>query len=130
MDLAALTLFGRARYRVLACLFALDVAEALHLREIARRADLSPTATQYELRRLLAAGLVVQAGPAARPLYAANAKHPVAGELREMLRKLDAAREPAGRSGAITPRAAARASPLSSPTAGSPRPSARTCART
>lgn len=95
MDLAALTLFGRARYRVLACLFALDVAEALHLREIARRADLSPTATQYELRRLLAAGLVVQAGPAARPLYAANAKHPVAGELREMLRKLDAAREPA-----------------------------------
>ncbi|MEW6688620.1 MAG: winged helix-turn-helix domain-containing protein [Pseudomonadota bacterium] len=95
MDLAALTLFGRARYRVLACLFALGEAESLHLREIARRAGLSPTAAQYELRRLLAAGLVVQAGAAARPLYAANARHAVAPELREMIRKLDAAREPA-----------------------------------
>lgn len=95
MDLTALTLFGRARYRVLACLFALGAGERLHLREIARRAGLSPTAAQYELRRLLAAGLVLQAGIAARPTYAANARHAVAAELRAMLRKLDAAREPA-----------------------------------
>jgi DNA-binding Lrp family transcriptional regulator len=95
MDLAALTLFGRARYRMLACLFALGGVESLHLREIARRAGLSPTAAQYQLRRLLAAGLVVQTGAVARPLYAANARHLVAPELRAMIGKLDAAREPA-----------------------------------
>jgi len=94
VDLAALTLFGRARYRVLACLFALDEAEAIHLREISRRSGLSPTATQYELRRLLVAGLIRQTSSPARPLYAVNAKHPVAPELREMIRKLDATREP------------------------------------
>jgi DNA-binding Lrp family transcriptional regulator len=94
MDLGALTLFGRARYRVLACLYGLPASGALHLREIARRTGLSPAATQYELRRLLAAGLIAQAGATARPLYTANPRHPVAAELRDMLRKLDAAREP------------------------------------
>jgi DNA-binding Lrp family transcriptional regulator len=94
VDLAALTLFGRARYRVLACLLALEPAQSLHLREIARRAGLSPTAAQYELRRLELAGLVLRAGAPARPLYAFNGRHAVAPELRSMIGKLDAARAP------------------------------------
>ena len=90
MDLTALTLFGRARFRVLAALFALDATEAIHLRELARRAQVSPTAAQYELRALLPTGLVIQGGTEARPLYRPNRGHPVARELLAILRKLDA----------------------------------------
>ena len=93
MDLTALTLFGRARFRVLAALFGLADAETIHLRELARRAGVSPTAAQYELRALLPTGLVLRAGSDARPVYRANRGHPVAGELLGMIRKLDAARQ-------------------------------------
>ena len=95
MDLTALTLFGRARFRVLAVLFGLAGAETIHLRELARRAGLSPTAAQYELRALLPTGLALQEGAGARPVYRANRAHPVAGELLRMIRKLDAERQPA-----------------------------------
>lgn len=92
MDLTAQTLFGRARYLVLAGLFGLASTESIHLRELARRTGLSPTATQYELRLLLQAGLVRQEGSGGRPVYRANRKHPVAGELEAMIRKMDGAR--------------------------------------
>lgn len=94
MDITGLMLFGRARYKVLACLFGLREAEVIHLREIARRAGISPTATQYELRQLLLPGLIRQEGSAGRPVYSINGRHPIASELREMIRKLDATREP------------------------------------
>lgn len=93
MDITALTLFGRARYKVLAGLFGLGETESIHLRELARRTGLSPTATQYELRLLLSTGLVLQEGSGGRPVYRANRKHPVAGELQGMIRKMDGARE-------------------------------------
>jgi hypothetical protein len=93
MDITALTLFGRARYQVLAGLFGLGETETIHLRELARRTGLSPTATQYELRLLLQTGLVLQEGTGGRPLYRANRKHPVAGELQGMIRKMDGARQ-------------------------------------
>jgi len=93
MDTTALTLFGRARYKVLAGLFGLGETETIHLRELARRTGLSPTATQYELRLLLQAGLVLQEGSSGRPVYRANRKHPVAGELQGMIRKMDGAGE-------------------------------------
>ena len=92
MDLTALTLFGRARYHVLAVLFGLADADTIHLRELARRAGLSPTAAQYELQALLPTGLVMQEGTGARPVYRANRGHPVAGELLGIIRKLDAER--------------------------------------
>ncbi len=91
MDIAALTLFGRARYHVLACLFALKNGEAIHLREVARRCGVSPTAAQYELRLLVQAGLVEQQGSAARPLYRVNNDHAIAKELRTIIRKTHAA---------------------------------------
>jgi hypothetical protein len=93
MDTTALALFGRARYKVLAGLFGLGETEAIHLRELARRTALSPTATQYELRLLLTTGLVLQEGSAGRPVYRVNRKHPVAGELQGMIRKMDGAME-------------------------------------
>ena len=93
MDITAYTLFGRARYRVLAALFAISGKQhkdaSLHLREIARRAEISPTATQYELRRLLDTGLIVSVGEGRSRGYRANTLHPIYAELRSILRKTD-----------------------------------------
>ena len=88
-----MTLFGRARYKVLASLWGMRGTDAVHLRELARRIGISPTATQYELRVLVAAGLVIQDGSSGRSLYRANRKHLVAKELGAMIRRMDATRE-------------------------------------
>ena len=93
MDTIALTLFGRARYKVLACLWGMRDTDAIHLRELARRIGISPTATQYELRLLVATGLVLQDDSSGRSLYRANKKHLIAKELEGMIRKMDATRE-------------------------------------
>ena len=93
MDTTALTLFGRARFKVLAHLFGMPGTDAIHLRELARRIGISPTATQYELRLLVTTGLVLQDDSSGRPLYRGNRKHPIANELRGMIRKMDATRE-------------------------------------
>ena len=93
MDTTALTLFGRARYKVLACLWGMRDTDAVHLRELARRIGISPTATQYELRLLVATGLVLQDDSSGRTLYRANKKHLIAKELEGMIRKMDATRE-------------------------------------
>ena len=87
-----MTLFGRARYQVLACLFSLRKDDAIHLREIARRAGLSPTATQYELRRLTQAGIVQQESSGRNILYRINHTHPIARELRSIVEKTNAER--------------------------------------
>jgi DNA-binding transcriptional ArsR family regulator len=91
MDIAALTLFGRARYQVLATLFSLRDGEGLHLREIARRTDLSPTAVQYELRLLNDAGLVLRDESSGRSLYRIDMTHAIAKDLRTIVRKTSAA---------------------------------------
>jgi DNA-binding MarR family transcriptional regulator len=91
VDLAALTLFGRARYLVLACLLALKKGEGIHLREIARRASISPTAAQYELRLLVQAGLVEQEIARGRIRYRFNDGHAIARELRSIVGKTNAA---------------------------------------
>jgi hypothetical protein len=94
MNKTAQVLFGRARFQVLATLFTLDTRAAagyggtLHLREIARRVGISPSAAQYELRLLVQAGLVTVSGTASRPRYGANAASPVFRELRGMLKKM------------------------------------------
>jgi DNA-binding transcriptional ArsR family regulator len=87
MDLLGATLFGRARYKVLAALFALAPSTGVHLRELARRTGLSPTATQYELRLLEQAGLVERDDGSGRVLYRVRATHPVAAELRSIIAK-------------------------------------------
>lgn len=94
MDITACTLFGRARYRVLSALFAIagkqKAATSLHLREIARRAQISPTATQYELRKLSDADLIVTVGEGRTRTYAPNLDSSIYSELRAILRKTDA----------------------------------------
>ena len=94
MDLTALTLFGRARFCVLAELFALETHETVHLRELARRTGLSPTAVQYELRALLPTGLLLQEGAGSRPVYRLNRAHPIASDLLAIVRKLKPSRGP------------------------------------
>lgn len=93
MDTTALALFGRARFKVLANLFGMRDTDAIHLRELARRIGISPTATQYELRLLVTTGLVVQDDSCGRPMYRSNKKHPIAKELNGMIQKMDATRE-------------------------------------
>lgn len=90
MDMTALLLFGRARFKVLACLFGLREMESISLRELARRTGLSPTATQYELRLLLQTGLIIKDGSVGRPVYRGNAGHAIAAELVQIIRKTDA----------------------------------------
>ena len=90
MDMTALLLFGRARFKVLASLFGLREMESISLRELARRTELSPTATQYELRLLLQTGLIIKDGSVGRPVYRGNAGHAIAAELVQIIRKTDA----------------------------------------
>jgi DNA-binding transcriptional ArsR family regulator len=87
MDLIGATLFGRARYQVLAGLFALPANAGVHLRELARRTGLSPTATQYELRLLEQAGLAERDDSSGRVLYRVRTNHPVAAEVRSIIAK-------------------------------------------
>lgn len=91
MDIAALTLFGRARYQVLEALFSLRAGAGLHLREIARRTGLSPTAVQYELRLLGDAGLAVRDDSSGRNLYRIDFAHAIAKDLQAIVRKTSAA---------------------------------------
>lgn len=93
MDTALYLLFGRARASVLNALHrAADEDTPLHLREIARRAALSPSAVQYELRLLSQLDLVKDIGTDSRPLYVLNREHALFADLRNLFaRKAEAA---------------------------------------
>lgn len=89
MNTALPLLFGRVRAAVLQALHhAAD--ETVHLRELARRAGVSPTATQYELRLLSQLDMVRDAGTLARPLYQLNREHPLYRDLRAMFTRGEA----------------------------------------
>ncbi|OGA37108.1 MAG: hypothetical protein A3G80_07835 [Betaproteobacteria bacterium RIFCSPLOWO2_12_FULL_62_13b] len=90
MDKTAILLFGRARAAVLSVLYELGEEEYLHLREIARRAAISPTAAQYELRKLVDIGLVRQARIGGKSMYQPQWSHAIAVELDALLKKLSA----------------------------------------
>ena len=85
MNASIYILFGRARASVLKALH--DVADegaSLHLREIARRTSLSPTAVQYELRLLSQLDIAKDLGTATRPLYVLNRQHSLFSDLHAM----------------------------------------------
>jgi DNA-binding Lrp family transcriptional regulator len=85
MDSNLVLLFGRARALVLDALYqAADSGVALHLREIARRIGLSPSAVQYELRFLRQLGLIKDIGTESRPSYVLNNEHVFFEDLRAM----------------------------------------------
>lgn len=76
MDANLLLLFGRARALLLGAFHHADPAgAALHLRELARRTGLSPTAVQYELRLLRQLDLIRDVGTDSRPTYVLNRDH-------------------------------------------------------
>ena len=85
MDSNLILLFGRARALTLDALYqAADSGVALHLRGIARRIGLSPTAVQYELRLLRQLDLIKDIGTDNRPLYVLNEEHVFFDDLRTM----------------------------------------------
>ena len=88
MDASLFLLLGRTRAAVLKVLHeAVDHGTPLHLREIARRADVSPTAVQYELRLLCQLGMVKDIGSASRPLYVLDQEHALFDEWHRMIRR-------------------------------------------
>lgn len=85
MDESLYLLFGRARASVLNALHqAADEAVPLHLRELARRTGLSPTAVQYELRLLSQLNMLKDVGTVARPLYVLNREHALFSDLHAL----------------------------------------------
>ena len=88
MDASLNLLLGRVRASVLKVLHeAVDQGTPLHLREIARRADASPTAVQYELRLLGQLGMVKDIGAQGRPLYVADREHLLFSDWHRMFRR-------------------------------------------
>lgn len=76
MDANLILLFGRARALLLGAFHQAEAAGvALHLRELARRTGLSPTAVQYELRLLRQLDLIRDLGTDTRPTYVLNREH-------------------------------------------------------
>jgi hypothetical protein len=85
MDANLYLLFGKARALVLAAFHdAVDEGTPLHLREIARRTGLSPTAVQYELRLLRQLDMLKDIGTSTRPLYVLNREHQLFDDLRKL----------------------------------------------
>lgn len=90
MESSLVLLFGRARALVLDALYqGADTGVALHLREIARRVALSPTAVQYELRLLRQLDLIKNIGTDSRPSYVLNEEHVLFGDLRTMFTRTE-----------------------------------------
>jgi predicted transcriptional regulator len=64
---------------------AVEQGTPLHLREIGRRAGVSATAVQYELRLLRQLGMVQDIGTEKRPLYVLNRQHELFPDLHNMI---------------------------------------------
>ena len=79
-------LFPRTRAEIFRLLFAGGDAE-FHLRDLARLADLSPSALQRELGSLTAKELVLLRRDGNRVYYRANAAHPLYPELHQIVLK-------------------------------------------
>ncbi len=79
-------LFPRTRAEIFRLLFAGGDTE-FHLRDLARLADLSPSALQRELGSLTAKELVLSRRDGNRVYYRANAAHPLYPELHQIVLK-------------------------------------------
>lgn len=79
-------LFPQARAEILRLLFASEGKE-LHLRDLARQADLSIKSVQTELAKLSAADLVTSRADGNRRYYRANTQHPLFSDLRQIVLK-------------------------------------------
>ncbi|MRR56617.1 MAG: nucleotidyltransferase domain-containing protein [Deltaproteobacteria bacterium] len=80
------SLFGKAKRAVIGALFA-QPDTTLHLRELARVTQISPTAINYEVRLLADAGLILIKKDGNRLNIRANPSSPLFEELRSIARK-------------------------------------------
>jgi predicted transcriptional regulator len=79
------TLFPHVRAELLRLLFRERFPE-IHVRGLARESGFSLSATQHELKRLLAAGLVVNRTDGLHRFYQANGNHRLCPVLRQLIR--------------------------------------------
>jgi predicted nucleotidyltransferase len=79
-------LFPPAREEIFRLLFPIEGKE-LHLRDLARQADLSVKSLQTELSKLSAADLVTSRTDGNRRYYRANSSHPLFADLRQIVLK-------------------------------------------
>jgi predicted transcriptional regulator len=79
------TLFPHARAELLRLLFR-ERAPERHVRGLARESGFSLSATQHELKRLQAAGLVLSHTDGYHRFYQANGGHPLFPILRQLVR--------------------------------------------
>lgn len=80
----ALALFGKTRLAALSALFG-EPGRALHLRQIARKGGVPPSAMARELGSLVAAGIVVEERQANLRLFRANVTSPLMAPLRDLV---------------------------------------------
>jgi DNA-binding transcriptional ArsR family regulator len=78
------TLFPQVRAELLRLLFRSQAPE-LHVRGLARESGFSLSATQGELKRLLAAGLVIDRTDGFHRFYRANSSHRLFAILRQLI---------------------------------------------
>jgi DNA-binding transcriptional ArsR family regulator len=83
-----LVLFPEVRAQVLRLLFA-EPRRELHLRELARQARLALGTMQDEVKKLLAADLVISRRDGNRRYLRANAAHPLFHDLQQLVLKSD-----------------------------------------
>lgn len=83
VSLASMALFGKARMAALRVLLA-EPGETLHLRQIAREGDISPSAMARELDALVAADILLEERQTNRRSFRANVNSPLYLPLREL----------------------------------------------
>ena len=86
MNVLAEILSSRVKAEIFRLLFGVDQRE-LHVREIQRQSGFSVGTVQQELRRLSRLGLIVSRRDGNRVYFQANAQHPLAADIRNLVLK-------------------------------------------
>jgi DNA-binding transcriptional ArsR family regulator len=89
---SALALFGKAKFAALKALLK-EPFPSLHLREIARLCQVSPSAITRELESLTAAGILSESRIANLRMFRANPDNPVTNALVTLVRELESSAE-------------------------------------
>lgn len=79
-------LFGKTKKAIIGILFS-QADRVMHLRELARRANVSPTAVAKEAKILADAGLIISITDGNRVTFRANQDSPIFEELRSIAKK-------------------------------------------
>ncbi len=86
MNLLTQLICSRARAEILRVLFGLRPGE-IHLREIQRRTGFAVGTVRQDVEKLVKVGLLTRRKDGNRVYYAANERHPLAGDIRQLVLK-------------------------------------------